>query len=173
MSCKYLCQVGTLKYASTCSDRCEFPVGAAVIECIWGSGLLPLRLPRPGHQRHARALPPSSSERSCDWECWTLCLLWLRLRERQMEVVRGGDEGRKRQRKDRGRDERADSPNRNIQFLYRQQSLFSLCWFMPWSFCKVSFKQQASGQRRNRHDLMLVCGCYTSRRHRFTVVSSF
>lgn len=25
MSCKYLCQVGALKYARTCSDRCEFP----------------------------------------------------------------------------------------------------------------------------------------------------
>lgn len=58
MSCKYLCQVGALEYASTCSDRCEFPVGAGMIERFWGSGLLPLPLPRPGHQHCARALPP-------------------------------------------------------------------------------------------------------------------
>lgn len=58
MSCKYLCQVGALKFASPRSDRCEFPAGACVIERFWGSGLLPRPLPRPGHQRCARALPP-------------------------------------------------------------------------------------------------------------------
>ncbi len=50
-------------------------------------------LPRPDHQHCARALPLSSSERSCDWERWTWCLLWLHLRERQMEGERERERG--------------------------------------------------------------------------------
>lgn len=96
-------------------------------------------LPRPGHQHCARALPSSSSERSCDWECWTWCLLWPHLRERQM-----GREGRNRQIKDRGREEQADSTDLNISFLNKQQSLSSLCLFMPQ--CCFRNRNQTAGK---------------------------
>lgn len=32
MSCKYLCQVGALECVGACSDRCESPAGAGMIE---------------------------------------------------------------------------------------------------------------------------------------------
>lgn len=58
MSCKYSCQVATLELVSMCSDRCEFPAVAGMIERFGGSGLILLPLPRHGHQHGARALPP-------------------------------------------------------------------------------------------------------------------
>lgn len=138
MSCKYLCQVGALEYASTCSDRCEFPVGAGMIERFWGSGLLPLPLPRPGHQHCARALPPLPL-RDPVIESAEHGVYFGRTSERSRWRERERDEGRERQIKDRGREEQADSTNFNISFL-RQQSLSSLCLFMSWCCCKSTFK---------------------------------
>lgn len=108
MSCKYLCQVGALEYVSTCSDRCEFPVGAGMIERFWGSGLLPLALPWPGHQHCARALPPlplrdpviESAKRGVYFGCTSERGRW---REKERKADR--HEGKRRQIKDRGREE--------------------------------------------------------------------
>lgn len=105
MSCKYLCQVGALECASTCSDRCEFPVGAGMIERFGGSGLLPLPVPRPGHQHCARALPPLPL-RDPVIEGAEHGVYFGRTSERSRWRERERDERRERQIKDRGREER-------------------------------------------------------------------
>lgn len=145
MSCKYLCQVGALECGSTCSDRCEFPIGAGMIERFGGSGLLPLPLPRPGHQRCARALPPlplrdpviESAEHGVYFGRTSERSRW-RERERERRA-------RKRQIKDRGKEEQARCNNLISQ--QRNNHCLLLCLFKPSCCCETTFKQQASGQK--------------------------
>lgn len=129
MSCKYLCQVGALEYASTCSDRCEFPVGAGMIEHFWGCGLLPPGLATSTVPGHCPPLPL----RDPVIESAEHGVYFGRTSERS-RWREGERETNKRQRK------RGAGTNHNISFLNRQQSLSSLGLFMPPCCCKTHIR---------------------------------
>lgn len=101
---------------------------------------------------------PSSSERSCDWECWTWCLFWLQLTEKQLERERGGE---------RAREGDTKTEEKSRQTVPIPTSHFStandhclLCAYLYFDVSAIHIQQQASGQKHLKtwYDIMLVCG---------------
>lgn len=65
---------------------------------------------------------PSSSERSCDWERWTWCLLWPHLREKQMDGERERD-GEKKKTDKRQRKRGADRQHQSQHLISQQATI--------------------------------------------------
>lgn len=127
MSCKYLCQVGALANASTSTDRCEFPVGARMIERFWGSGLLPLPLsPGPATSTVPGHCPPLLPLRDPVIESVEHGVYFGRTSERSRWRERGSDRRGQKETDERQRKRGAGRHSTDLSILTSQRATITV-----------------------------------------------